>query len=71
MFDIVASNDHELALPVEVEGIDNAEARLPHPAIARQTKPTPENNPKNQKNQKGGNEESNCHSGKAETFALQ
>ena len=29
MFDIVAAHQHELALPVEVIGVDNAQARLP------------------------------------------
>jgi hypothetical protein len=38
MLDIVAAHEHELALPVEIERIDDAEARLACPSTARQMK---------------------------------
>jgi hypothetical protein len=59
MFDIVAPHEHELALPVEVEGIDHAEAWLPRPAAARHMKPAAESQPKNEQNQKSRNEKCN------------
>jgi hypothetical protein len=39
MFDIVASNNNELALPVEVEGIDGPKPRQPGPSITWQPNP--------------------------------
>jgi hypothetical protein len=38
MFGIITPDDDQLALTIEIEGIDNPEPRLPRPA-ARQAKP--------------------------------
>jgi hypothetical protein len=48
MFDIVAPYEDELALPVEVEGIDHAEARLTRPAAAGHMKPAAESQAENE-----------------------
>jgi hypothetical protein len=42
MLDIIPSNDHQLALGVEDEGVDNAKPRLAAAGRARQTAPPAE-----------------------------
>jgi hypothetical protein len=55
MFDIVASDKHQLALPVEAEGVDQAEPRLAGPS-ARNTQPMSESQPvEDREHDKGGN----------------
>jgi hypothetical protein len=55
MFGIVAADDDELALTVEIEGIDDAKPRLAGPA-ARQAQPTPEQHLTNRKQQEDPDE---------------
>jgi hypothetical protein len=69
MFDIVASNNHELALPVEVEGIDGPKPRRPGPPITWQPNPAPEDEAENKGQQTSGGEERDRRSGKGETLA--
>jgi hypothetical protein len=71
MFDIVASNNNELALPVEVEGIDGPKPRYPGPSIAWQPKPTSEEGAENNGQQSSGSEECDRRNGKGETLARQ
>jgi hypothetical protein len=33
MFDVVPSQQHKLTLPVEIESVDDAKARLPRPPV--------------------------------------
>jgi hypothetical protein len=55
MFDIVASDKHQLPLPVEAEGVDQAESRLAGPS-ARNTQPMSESQPvEDREHDKGGN----------------
>jgi hypothetical protein len=55
MFDIVASDKHQLPLPVEAEGVDQAEPRLAGPS-ARNTQPMSESQPvEDREHDKGGN----------------
>jgi hypothetical protein len=56
MFDIVAPDYDELALAVEIEGIDDAEPHLPR-APAGHAEATAECKPKHKQNEHGGNEE--------------
>ena len=42
MLDIVAPHQHQLPLPVEAEGVDEAEAGLAGPRAARQAQPVRE-----------------------------
>ncbi|HYP58487.1 MAG TPA: hypothetical protein VEQ35_09415 [Beijerinckia sp.] len=58
MFDIVTPDDDKLTLPVEIEGIDDAESRLPSPA-PRHTKPSSEREPEDQKDKDRRDEKSN------------
>jgi hypothetical protein len=54
MFDIVAPDEHELALPVEAECVDQPEPGLAGPS-ARNAQPMSERQPvKNRQNDKGG-----------------
>ena len=69
MFDIVASNNDELALPVEVEGIDSPKPRRPGPSITRQPKPASEGKAENKGQQSSGGEECDRRGGKGETLA--
>jgi len=39
MFDVVTPDQNELSLTVEIEGVNDAEARLPCPAAARHMEP--------------------------------
>jgi hypothetical protein len=55
MFDIVATDKHQLPLPVEAEGVDQTEPRLAG-ASARNTQPMSESQPvENREHDKGGN----------------
>jgi hypothetical protein len=55
MFDVVASDKHQLALPVQAEGDDQAEPRLAGPS-ARNAQPMSESQPVEDREQdKGGN----------------
>jgi hypothetical protein len=55
MFDIVASDKHQLPLPVEAEGVDQAKPRLAGPS-ARNTQPMSEGQPvEDREHDKGGN----------------
>ncbi|MGH6813757.1 MAG: hypothetical protein ACREDM_15930 [Methylocella sp.] len=69
MFDIVASNNNELALPVEVEGIDGPKPRQPGPPIPRQPELSSEGNPENNRKQNRGGEECDRHGGNGGTLA--
>jgi hypothetical protein len=42
VFDIIAADDDKLALPVEVEGVDDAKPRQPRPGVSRRLQPPPE-----------------------------
>ena len=42
VFDIVASHEDQLALPVEIEGVHDAEPRLSRPAVSRHVQPAAE-----------------------------
>jgi len=57
MFDIVAPQKDELALPIKVEGIDDAEPRLTGPATARHVKPAAERETKYKQNQQCSHKE--------------
>ncbi len=53
MFDVVAPDEHELALPVEAECVDQPEPRLTGPS-ARNAQPMSERQPvKDRQNDKG------------------
>jgi hypothetical protein len=55
MFNIVASDEHQLPLPVEAEGVDQAEPRLAGPS-ARDAQPMSESQPvEDREHDKGGN----------------
>ncbi|MGA9214586.1 MAG: hypothetical protein WBZ54_04810, partial [Methylocella sp.] len=68
MFDIVASNNNELALPVEVESIDGPKPRQPGPSITWQPKPAPEGEAENNGQQTSGAGECDRRGGKGETL---
>jgi hypothetical protein len=54
MFDIVAPDEHQLALAVEAEGVDQSESRLAGPS-ARNAQPMSEGEPvKNRQKDEGG-----------------
>jgi hypothetical protein len=54
MFDIVATDQHKLPLPIQAEGIDQPEPRLPGPST-RNTQPMSEGQPvNNRKHDEGG-----------------
>jgi hypothetical protein len=69
MFDIVASNNNELALPVEIEGIDGPKPRQPGPSIAWQPDPATEDEAENYGQQTSGGKERDRRGGKGETLA--
>jgi hypothetical protein len=69
MFDIVASNNNELSLLVEVEGIDGPKSRRPAPSIAWQPEPTSKAGAENNGQQSSGGEERDRRGGKGETLA--
>ena len=55
MFDIVASDEHQLPLPVEAEGVDQAQPRLAGPS-AGNAQPMSEGQPvEDREHDKGGN----------------
>ena len=60
MFNIVASNNNKLTLPVEVEGIDGPKPRLPGPSVARQPEPSSEGKAENHRKQNHGGKERQC-----------
>jgi hypothetical protein len=57
MFDIVASDDNKLPLPVEVERIDCPKPRQPRPSIARQPDSSSEGKAENHGKQNRGSKE--------------
>ena len=61
MLDVVAPHDHELALAVEIECIDNPEPGLPRPAIARQPQPPVQSGPDDDENQRRYGQQNDCH----------
>lgn len=69
MFDIVASNNNELALPVEVEGIDGPKPRQPGPSITWQPNPASKDEAENKGQQTSSGEERDRRGGKGETLA--
>src|SRR5580693_1220133 len=69
MFDIVASNNNELALPVEVEGLDGPKPRRPGPSITWQPKPASEGKAEKNGQQTNGGEECDRCGGKGKTLA--
>jgi hypothetical protein len=69
VFDIVTSNNNELALPVEVEGIDGSKPRQAGPSITWQPKPTSEGGAENNGQHTSGDEECDRRSGNGETLA--
>jgi hypothetical protein len=71
MFNIVASNNNKLALPVEVEGIDGPKPRLPGPSVARQPEPSSEGKAENHGKQNHGSKECQCRDEKGETFVCE
>jgi len=71
MFNIVASNNNKLALPVEVEGIDGPKPRLPSPSIARQPEPSSEGKAENHRKQNHGGKERQCRDEKGETLVCE
>ena len=52
MLDIIAPDDHQLAVAVEVEGVDDAEPRQPRPAVARRFQPSSESEAINEKDKR-------------------
>ncbi len=68
VFDVVASNNNELALPVEVEGIDGSKPRQPGPSITWQPKPASEGGAENNGQHASGDEECDRLSGNGETL---
>ncbi len=58
MFDIVAPDNDKLALTVEVERVDDAEAELPCPGT-RHAEPPSEREAENQQNEQRRNENGN------------
>jgi len=71
MFNIVASNNNKLALPVEVEGIDGPKPRLPGPSVARQPEPSSEGKAENHRKQNHGGKERQCRDEKGETLVCE
>jgi len=71
MFNIVASNNNKLALPVEVEGIDGPKPRLPGPSVARQPEPSSEGKAENHRKQNHGGKERQCRDEKDETLVCE
>src|SRR5205807_3166725 len=69
VFDIIASNNDELALPVEVEGVDGSKPRQPGPSITWQPKPASKGGAENNGQYASGGEERDRRSGKGETLA--
>jgi hypothetical protein len=63
MFGVVAPHDDQLALAVEVEGVDNAETRLTR-SSARHAQPPSDEHPEDRDDKHGGNKEG--EHGKAE-----
>ena len=56
MFNIVATNDDQLALPVDIEGVDHAEPGLSGAPAAGAPDPTAEDQPQYIDNQKNDNQ---------------
>ncbi len=71
MFNIVASNNNKLALPVEVEGIDGPKPRLPGPSVVRQPEPSSEGKAENHRKQNHGSKERQCRDEKGETLVCE
>jgi hypothetical protein len=71
MFNIVASNNNKLALPVEVEGIDGPKPRLPGPSVRRQPEPSSEGKAENHRKQNHGGKERQCRDEKGETLVCE
>ncbi|HEY5226654.1 MAG TPA: hypothetical protein VIJ06_07680 [Methylovirgula sp.] len=69
MFDIVTTDDDELALTVEIEGVDNAEPHLPG-SPARHSEPAPKGEPKDQEHEDCGDENRHGGGGDHQTFVL-
>lgn len=62
MFDIVAAHQHELALPVEVECVDDGEPRLALPTAADHVEPPAEDHPPQpDQHKKSGKERDDRH----------
>ena len=59
MFDIIAAHENQLALPVEIEGIDDAEARLTGSPAARHMQPAAECQTENEQNQESRDKKCN------------
>ena len=69
MFNIVAPNNNELALPVEVERIHGPKPRQPSPSIARQPELSPEGEAESHGKQNRGTKERQRRSKKGAILA--
>jgi hypothetical protein len=69
MFDIVAPDDHELTLPVEIEGVDDAKARHSRPAASRHAQPAPEDQAKDDEYEGPGDQKSDRRGGEHQALA--
>jgi hypothetical protein len=58
MFDVIAPDKNKLALPIEIEGVNDAETRLARAPGARHMQPSPKGEAENKQNQKCGDEQS-------------
>ncbi|MFZ1079751.1 MAG: hypothetical protein WAN31_08740 [Methylovirgula sp.] len=61
MFGVVAADNDELTLTIEVEGIHNAQPQLPSSA-AGHAQPASEGKAENEQDEHCGNKEADCHS---------
>ncbi len=71
MLDIVAPNDHQLAVPVEVEGVDDAKPRQPRPAAARRLEPASEGKAENEQDERRREQESDHPDEERQTLILE
>ncbi len=69
MFDIVAADDDELPLAIEIEGINNTKPHLSGPS-PRHAEPAPESEPEDEQNEHGGNEKRHRCRGDHQRFVL-
>ena len=71
MLDIVAPDDHQLTMPVEVERVDDAEPWQPRPAAARQSSADVRRRDGKEKDERRKEQEGNCPSDERETLILE
>ena len=71
MLDVVASDDHKLALAVEVNCVDYAKPRQPGAAVARRLQPAPGGKAENDQDERRSNQRGDRRRGKRQTLILE